>query len=97
MAVEKLPEVNPPFGRVSGRGLLTLLISEALRRRNDEEIRDSVYDGRVSDRRGKYKPKEGVRGRGAHATRGQAAQGGRLGIPWLPSGPPLVLRKLPSR
>ena len=30
MAVEKLPEVNPPFGRVPGRGLLTLPISEAL-------------------------------------------------------------------
>ena len=61
MAVEKLPEVNPPSGRVPGRGLLTLPISEALRRRNDGEIRDSGYDGRVSDRRGKYRPKEGVR------------------------------------
>ena len=41
MAVEKLPKVNPPSDRVPGRGLLTLPISEALRRRNDGEIRDS--------------------------------------------------------
>ncbi|KAE8773634.1 hypothetical protein D1007_54105 [Hordeum vulgare] len=62
MAVEKLLEVNPPSRRVLGRGLLMLPISKALRLWNDREIRDSGYSGRVSDRRGKYKPKEGVRG-----------------------------------
>ncbi|KAI4972152.1 hypothetical protein ZWY2020_003077 [Hordeum vulgare] len=66
MAVEKLPEVNPPSSRVPGRVLLTLPISEALRWRNDEEIRDSGSDGRVSYRRGKYKPKEGTIGGGTH-------------------------------
>ena len=66
MAVEKLPEVNPPSGRVPGRGLLTLPISEALRRRNDGEIRDSGSCGRVSSRDSKYRPKEGTGGGGAH-------------------------------
>ncbi|KAE8775896.1 hypothetical protein D1007_51546 [Hordeum vulgare] len=66
MEVEKLPEVNPPFGRAPGRGLLTLPISKALRQWDDGEIRDSRYPPRVSDWRGKYRPKEGVRGGGAH-------------------------------
>ena len=66
MAVEKLPEVNPPSGTVPGRGLLELPISGALRRRNDGEIHDSGNDGRVFDQRGKYRPKEGTRGGGAH-------------------------------
>src|SRR4051812_25700778 len=38
MVVEKLLEVNPPSGRVPGRGLLVLLILEAQRRRNRGEI-----------------------------------------------------------
>ena len=62
IAVEKLPEVNPPSDRVPGRGLLTLPISEALRRRNDGEIRDSGSCGRVFSRRTKYRAKEGQRG-----------------------------------
>ncbi|KAI5017399.1 hypothetical protein ZWY2020_042287 [Hordeum vulgare] len=74
MAMEKLPEVNPPSDRVPGRGLLTLLISKALRWRNDGEIRDSGYASRVSDRRDKYRPKEGVRGGGAHPAAGQAVR-----------------------
>ncbi|KAE8820784.1 hypothetical protein D1007_01093 [Hordeum vulgare] len=45
MAVEKLPEVNPPSGRVTGRGLLTL---PALEKQNDGEIRDSRKSSRVS-------------------------------------------------
>lgn len=63
MVVEKLPEVNPPSGRVPGRGLL---ISEALRRRNDGEIHDSRKSTRVSSRDSKYRPKEGTRGGGTH-------------------------------
>ncbi|KAE8789208.1 GDSL esterase/lipase [Hordeum vulgare] len=47
MVVEKLPEVNPPSGRVPGRGLLALPISEALRWRNDGEICDSGSIERV--------------------------------------------------
>src|SRR4051812_45596474 len=37
MVVEKLPEVNPPSGRVPGRGLLVLPILEAQRQRNRGE------------------------------------------------------------
>src|ERR1041385_1008185 len=46
MVVEKLPEVNPPFGRVPGRGLLVLPILEA-RRRNRGKIakKGSVLGG----------------------------------------------------
>ncbi|KAE8782652.1 hypothetical protein D1007_43918 [Hordeum vulgare] len=62
MVVEKLPEVNPPSGRVPGRGLLTLPISEALRRRNGGEIHDSGYIFRVFRPRDKYRPKEGATG-----------------------------------
>src|SRR3954465_5586056 len=47
MVVEKLPEVNPPFGRVPRRGLLVLPILEARRRRNIGEIakKGSVLEG----------------------------------------------------
>src|SRR3954469_15849045 len=38
MVEEKLLEVNPPSGRVSGRGMLALPILEARRRRNRGEI-----------------------------------------------------------
>ncbi|KAI4975359.1 hypothetical protein ZWY2020_048966 [Hordeum vulgare] len=60
--VEKLLEVNPPSGRVPGRGLLALPISEALQRWNGGEIRDSGSILRVFRPRGKYRPKEGARG-----------------------------------
>ncbi|KAI5003464.1 hypothetical protein ZWY2020_030624 [Hordeum vulgare] len=62
MVLEKLPEVSPPSDRVPGRGLLALPISEALRRRNGGEIRDSGYIFRGFRPRGKYRPKEGARG-----------------------------------
>ena len=38
MVEEKLPEVDPPSGRVSGRVLTVLPILEARRRRNRGEI-----------------------------------------------------------
>ncbi|KAE8768726.1 hypothetical protein D1007_59765 [Hordeum vulgare] len=66
MAVEKFPEVNPPSGRVPGRGLLTLPVSEALLRWNDGEIRDSRKSAKVSSRDSKYRPKEGTRRGGTH-------------------------------
>src|SRR3954465_14101084 len=58
MVEEKLPEVNPPSGRVPGRGLLALPILEAQRRRNRGEIakKGSVFQGfpsrRIYRRRG---------------------------------------------
>src|SRR3954462_13818684 len=47
MVEEKLPEVNPPSGRVPGRGLLALPILEARWRRNRGEIvkKGSVFRG----------------------------------------------------
>src|SRR3954462_5494417 len=38
MVMEKLPEVNPPFGRVPGQGLLAAPILKRRRRRNREGI-----------------------------------------------------------
>src|ERR1041385_7649455 len=57
MVERRLPEVGPPSGRVPGRGLLVLPISEA-RRRNRGEIakKGSVLEGfssrRIYRRRG---------------------------------------------
>ncbi|KAE8803940.1 hypothetical protein D1007_20094 [Hordeum vulgare] len=91
MVVEKLPEVNPPSGRVPGRGLLALPMSEALRRRNDGEIHDSGSDYRVFGR-GKYKAKEGTRRGGPHPGGLVAWQGGgpRRVAAWASPGSPLA-------
>ncbi|KAE8805448.1 hypothetical protein D1007_18534 [Hordeum vulgare] len=99
MAVEKLPEVNPPSGRVPGRGLSTLPISKALRRQNDGEIRNSGSCGRVYSQESKYRPKEGTKGGGAHPSGSLARSGGRPGqqVAWAASGPSLVISKLPLR
>src|SRR3954471_4714035 len=50
MVEGKLPEVNPPSGRVPGRGLLALPILEVRRRRNRGEImkNGSVFGGFAS-------------------------------------------------
>ncbi|KAE8797042.1 hypothetical protein D1007_27828 [Hordeum vulgare] len=50
----------------AGKSLLTLPISEALRRWNDGEICYSKKYARVSSRDSKYRPKEGTRGGGTH-------------------------------
>src|SRR4051795_11951003 len=62
MVVEKLPEVVPPSGRVSGRGLLVLPILEARRRRNRGEIakKGSISEGFSS--RGINRRREAARG-----------------------------------
>src|SRR3954465_2377782 len=62
MVVEKLPEVNPPSGRVPGQGLLATPILEARRRRNRGEIakKGSVLEG--FGRRGKYRRRGAARG-----------------------------------
>ncbi|KAE8806322.1 hypothetical protein D1007_17477 [Hordeum vulgare] len=96
MAVEKLPKVNTPSGKVPGRGLLTLLISEALWRQNNGEIRDSRKSARVSSRDSKYRSKEGTGRGGAHPgdllERPRAWS--RLQAAWEAPGPPSVIRKL---
>src|ERR1041385_921261 len=48
MVKEKLPEVNPPSGRVPRRGLLALSILEARRGRNRGDIAKRVLFSKVS-------------------------------------------------
>src|SRR4051812_28889632 len=100
MVAEKLSEVNPPSGKVPGRGLLALPILEARRRRNRGEItkKGSVF-GNFSSRR-IYRRKGAARGppgvqtapwRGPTLGRaGRAPGGGPMAPLWL-------FRKLPVR
>src|ERR1041385_3329976 len=98
MVERRLQEVGPPSGRVPGRGLLVLPISEARRRRNRGEIAKRVLFSRFS-RDGEYIGKGGQpevdQGPQAPpgAARGGAAPGGHLGHPRLPSGPTRALRE----
>ena len=93
MAVEKLPEVNPPSGRVPGRGLQMLPILVALQRQNDGEIHDSRKSARVSSQNTKYRPKEGTRGGGAYPGDLLARLGAwpRQQAAWEAPGPPPAL------
>src|SRR4051812_14157073 len=95
MVEGKLPEVNPPSGRVPGRGLQALPILEARRRLNRGEItkKGSVFERIPS--RGIYRRRGAARG----ATRGSGApwRGHPLGRAtrapgpwWWPSGPTQV-------
>src|SRR3954464_9959710 len=61
MAMEKLPEVNPPSGRVQGQGLLAAPILKR-RRRNRGEIAKNGFLLRGFRSRGKYRPKGPPRG-----------------------------------
>src|SRR4051812_34143433 len=98
MVVEKLPEVIPPSGRVSGRGLMVLPILEARRRRNRGEIakKGSVPEGFSSW--GINRRKGAARGGpGAPGAPWRGQRWGRAlwppGPPWLPSGPSQDLRE----
>ena len=62
MVVEKIPEVNPPSGRVLGRGLLVLPILEARRRRNRGGIAKKGSVLRGFGMRGKYRRRGAARG-----------------------------------
>src|SRR3954470_10843479 len=90
MLVEKLPEVNPPSGRVPGRGLLVLPILEARRRRNRGQIakKGSVLKG--FSLRGINRRKGAARGGpgapGAPLARPGAWPPGPPGSPLAPSG-----------
>src|SRR4051812_1375508 len=93
MAIEKLPEMNPPSGRVPGHGLLAAPILKRQWRRNREGIakKGSFLEGFGTGC--KYRPKGGGRGwtresrspprRGPPRARHQGA--------WGPCGPALVL------
>src|SRR4051812_36328863 len=59
MAMEKLPKVDPPFGRVPGQGLLVAPILKQRRRRNREGISKKASSPRV------FRAKEIYRQRGA--------------------------------
>src|SRR4051812_43510336 len=103
MVKEKLPEVNPPSDRVSGRGLLAVPILEARRRRNRGEIAKKGHVFQCFPSRIIYMQKGAAR----RATRGP---GGPLARPhpwarregaWGPGGsplaPPRCFPKLPVR
>ena len=62
MAMEGLPEVNPPSGRVPGQRLLVDPILEQWRRWNREEIRKKGSLLRVSMTGAKYRRKGAARG-----------------------------------
>src|ERR1044071_5338131 len=82
----RLPEVGPPSGRVPGRGLLVLPISEARRRRNRGEIakKGSVLEGFLSRRI--YRRREAATGAtsGPGAPLARPALGARHQGAWAP-------------
>src|SRR4051812_17974436 len=88
MVERKLPEVGPPSGRVPGRGLLVLPISEAWRLRNRGDIakKGSLPEGFSSRRI--YRRRGAARG----ATRGPGApwRGQPLGRATRAPGPLVV-------
>ena len=90
MAVERLPVVILPSGRVPGRVLLMLPILEARRRRNRDEIakKGSVLEGFGT--RVKYMPKGGISGDlgGPGAPPARRGGGSRHQGAWSPGGPP---------
>src|SRR4051812_37518523 len=101
MVEGKLPEVDPPSGRVPGRGLLALPILEAWRRRNRGEItkKGSVLGSFTSPRI--YRRWGGTQG-GPPGVEVAFRRGQTLGrATWPPGhqvgtfGPPSGLRKLP--
>src|ERR1041385_3025080 len=84
MVMEKHPEVDPPYVRVPGRGLLVLPILDARRQRSRGEIakKGSVLrvsaTGDIYKRRGQPGGQQGSK-RPAGAAPLLAAPGGRLG------------------
>ena len=93
MVVKKLPEIDPPSGRVLGQGLLAIPISGSRRRRNSGEIRDTGFLSRVSGTGSKYRRKGGTGGGplhpGGHLAR--PGVGPRRQAAWAGGGPPSVI------
>src|ERR1041385_9478724 len=91
MVERRLPEVVPPSGRVPGRSLLVLPISEA-RRRNRGEIvkKGSVLEG--FPRRRIYRRRGAARGatRGPGAPLAWPAPRARHQGAWAPGGGPVA-------
>ena len=88
MAMEKIPEVDPPSGRVPGQGLLTAPILKRRRRRNREGIGKKGSAPRVFGARGKYRRRGQPGGhQGVQAPPGRGPTLGRAqGAPGLPGG-----------
>src|SRR3954468_21657498 len=97
MAMEGLPEVVPPSGRVPGQLLLAALILKRRRRRYREENGNSRSILGVSSVGAKYRPKGAPRGaQGSQEGRWRGpggAPGTLLGPWWVHSLPSLVLRE----
>src|SRR3954471_10421039 len=93
MVERRLPEVNPPSGRVPGRGLLVLPILEAQQRRNRGEIakKCSVLGGFGT--REIYRQRGAARGPpGVQAASWRGPTLGRAPLAsWGPSGSPPAL------
>jgi len=93
MVVEKLPEIDPPSGRVPGQGLLAIPISGSRRRWNTGENQDMECLPRVFRTGCKYRPKGGTGGGplhpGGHLARPRV--GPRRQAAWAGGGPPLAL------
>ena len=62
MVVEKLPEIDPPSGRLLGQVCLAIPILESRRRRNRGEYRENKRLSRDSMMGCKYRPKGGTKG-----------------------------------
>src|SRR4051812_47640263 len=92
MMEEKLPKVDPPSDKVPGRGLLTLPILEAQRRRNRGEIvkKGSAF-GRIPSQR-IYRRRGAVRGptKGLGAPLARPSPRARHQGSWAPGGGPLA-------
>src|ERR1041385_7291334 len=101
MVERRLSEVGPPSGRMPGRGLLVLPISEARRRRNRGEItkKGSVLEGfaswRIYRRRGAARGGPGAPG-GPLARPGVGPRRVAAWAPCLPYGPSRALREASS-
>src|SRR3954466_15035510 len=102
MVERRLPEVNPPSGRVPGRGLLVLPISEARRRRNKGEIakKGSIFEGfasrRIYRRRGAGRGGPGAPGAPLARPRGWPRRVAAWATPGSPLAPLGLFAKLPS-
>ena len=96
MAVEKLPVLILPSGRVPGRVLLALPILEARRRRNRDAIVEKGSHPEGFETCFKYRPKGGVGrvlgGPGGHLAR--PGGGPRRQGAWGPGGPPPAALRL---
>src|ERR1044072_6790130 len=76
MVVEKLPEVNPPSGRVPGQVRQAVPILESPRGRNRGRYHKKGSVPRVCGTKSKHRPKGGARGGPPHPGGHMARPGG---------------------